>query len=393
MSNDKLNIHNIVLALKSVFPEEAKTVNLHEPQFNGNEWSYVKECLDSGWVSSVGEFVDRFEEQLADYIGVKRAIVVVNGTAALHVSLKLVGVRENDEVLIPTLTFIATANAVVYCGAIPHFIDSEERTLGLDPFKLENYLKEIAEIKSGECFNRKTGRRIKAVIPMHTFGHPVDLDPLVDICKYFHLELVEDAAESLGSFYKGKHTGNWGRLSVLSFNGNKIITTGGGGAILTNDIELGKLAKHLTTTAKIPHEWKLEHDAVGYNYRLPNINAALGCAQLEQLPVFLEKKRLLARRYRDVFAEVHGVRLFQEPEFATSNYWLNVLLLDEKYYYERDVLLGATNNNGIKTRPTWTLMHKLSIFTQCPRMDLSIAEGLERRIINIPSSAFLGGRL
>src|SRR3990170_3997386 len=244
MSNDKLNIHNIVLALKSVFPEEAKTVNLHEPQFNGNEWSYVKECLDSGWVSSVGEFVDRFEEQLADYIGVKRAIVVVNGTAALHVSLKLVGVRENDEVLIPTLTFIATANAVVYCGAIPHFIDSEERTLGLDPFKLENYLKEIAEIKSGECFNRKTGRRIKAVIPMHTFGHPVDLDPLVDICKYFHLELVEDAAESLGSFYKGKHTGNWGRLSVLSFNGNKIITTGGGGAILTNDIELGKLAKH-----------------------------------------------------------------------------------------------------------------------------------------------------
>lgn len=387
----KLDINNIISVLKSVLPENVGKINLHEPKFNGNEWCYLKECLDSGWVSSVGKFVDQFEKQLAEYTGVKKAVAVVNGTAALHIALKLVGVKDNDEVLIPALTFIATANAVTYCGAFPHFVDSEERTLGVSSSKLELYLKEITEIKFGECFNKKTGRRIKAVVPMHTFGHPVDLEPLVDVCDHFKLELVEDAAESLGSFYKARHTGNWGKLSILSFNGNKIVTTGGGGAILTNDVELGNIAKHITTTAKIPHKWKFEHDMVGYNYRLPNINAALGCAQLEQLPQFLEKKRRLAEQYANAFANIQGIKFFKEPEFAKSNYWLNAVLLDEQYASQRDAVLEATNDNGIMTRPAWKLMPKLPMFRLCPQMDLTIAESLERRIINIPSSACLGG--
>lgn len=385
-----LNIHDVVDALKTVLPYDGNFIGLHKPQFNGNEWAYIKECLDTGWVSSAGKFVDRFEEQLAEYTGVKRAVAVVNGTAALHISLKLAGVRENDEVLIPTLTFVAVANAVTYCNAIPHFVDSEESTLGLDPLKLEGYLKEIAEVGSNGYFNKKTGRCIKAVVPMHTFGHPVDLDPLVDLCGRFKLEMIEDAAESLGSLYKGRHTGNWGRLSALSFNGNKVVTTGGGGAIITNDEELGKLAKHLTTTAKVPHRWAFYHDMAGYNYRLPNINAALGCAQLERLPAFLEKKRALAHRYQEVFAKIDGIRFFKEPEFAQSNYWLNVLLIDDKYINERDALLEITNNSGIMTRPAWTLMHKLPMFAHCPHMDLTVAESLEKRLVNIPSSPFLG---
>lgn len=381
---------DILQALKEVLPSGHAFISLHEPKFSGNEWSYVKECLDTGWVSSVGKFVDRLEEQLAEYTGVRRAVAVVNGTAALHICLKLAGVGQNDEVLIPALTFVATANAVSYCGAIPHFVDSEEMTLGLDPHKLKTYLQEMVEVRTDGCYNKQTGRYIKAVVPMHAFGHPVDLDPLVEVCGQFKLALIEDAAESLGSYYKGKHTGNLGRLSALSFNGNKVITTGGGGAILTNDEDLGKLAKHITTTAKVPHKWAFNHDMIGYNYRMPNINAALGCAQLEQLPDFLEKKRTLANRYMEAFKGIKGVRIFKEPGFAQSNYWLNVFLLDESYAGERDNLLDLTNSNGIMTRPVWTLMHKLPMFNGCPRMDLSVAENLERRLINIPSSAVLG---
>lgn len=393
MQSDRLLHENflkgVLDALGKVLPAGQPTV-LHEPLFAGNEWAYVKECLDTGWVSSVGKFVDRFEQQLADYTGAKRAVAVVNGTAALHVCLRLVGVERGDEVLIPTLTFIATANAVSYCGAIPHFVDSEEKTLGLDPAKLADYLGEIAEMRPQGCFNKATGRRIKAVVPMHTFGHPVDLDPLAELCDRYRIELVEDAAESLGSYYKGRHTGNRGKVSALSFNGNKVITTGGGGAILTNDEELGKFAKHLTTTAKVPHKWLFVHDQVGYNYRLPNINAALGCAQLEQLPGFIESKRKLVQSYRRAFEGVPGVRFFTEPDFAQSNYWLNVLLLDQADLAQRDALLEATNQLGIMTRPAWTLMHKLSMFAECPRMDLSVAGNLESRLINIPSSATLG---
>jgi perosamine synthetase len=363
---------------------------LHEPCFHGNEWMYVKECLDSGWVSSVGKFVDRFEEDLAMYTGAKRAIAVVNGTAALHVCLLLAGVAPGDEVLIPALTFIATANAVSYCGAIPHFIDSEERTLGVDPNGLAAYLAIICELRPEGSYNRQTGRRIKALVPMHTFGHPVDLDPLLEICREYRIELIEDAAESLGSSYKGRHTGTFGRLAALSFNGNKILTTGGGGAILTNDEELGKLAKHLTTTAKVANRWEFNHDMIGYNYRLPNINAALGCAQLEQLPGFLKCKRELAESYRRAFTGVKGVRFFTEPAHAQSNYWLNTLILEEVNSGQRDELLEITNDAGIMTRPAWTLMHKLPMFADCPKMNLPVAESLERRLINIPSSAMLG---
>ncbi|MCL6479862.1 MAG: LegC family aminotransferase [Peptococcaceae bacterium] len=390
MKKSGFDIQRIVQAIKSVLPADGESISLHEPLFAGNEWLYVKECLDTGWVSSVGKFVDLFEERIAEYTGVKRAVAVVNGTAALHICLKLAGVMPGDEVLVPALTFVATANAVTYCGAVPHFVDSEEKTLGIDPYKLDKYLQETAEIRTEGCYNRQTGRRIRAVVPMHTFGHPVDLDRLVEVCRRYGLELVEDAAESLGSYYKGRHTGNWGKVSALSFNGNKIVTTGGGGAILTNDERLGRLAKHITTTARVPHGWAFYHDMVGYNYRLPNINAALGCAQLEQLPAFLEKKRRLAERYNKVFSGIEGVSFFTEPEFARSNYWLNVLLLDDKYSGERDNLLEQANAAGIRTRPAWVLMHKLHIYRDCPKMELSTAENLERRIINLPSSAFLG---
>lgn len=382
-------LNSIVDTLRGVLRAEGQFISLHEPCFGGNEWAYVKECLDTGWVSSVGAYVDRLERDLAAYTGAKRAVAVVNGTAALHICLLLSDVAPGDEVLIPALTFIATANAVAYCGAVPHFVDSEERTLGLDPVRLAGYLTEIAEIRPDGCYNRATGRRIKAVVPMHTFGHPVDLDALAELCDWLRIELVEDAAESLGSLYRGRHTGNWGRLSAVSFNGNKIITTGGGGAILTNDEALAARAKHLTTTAKVPHRWEFNHDQVGYNYRLPNLNAALGCAQLEQLPVFLAQKRRLAERYAGAFEGQRGFRFFREPEFARSNYWLNALLLDEGFAGERDSLLALANDAGIMTRPAWTLMHRLPMFASCPRMDLAVAESLAGRLINIPSSAML----
>jgi len=380
----------IVSILNDIRPEKKDFLPLHEPTFQGNEWNYVKECIDTGWVSSVGKYVDQFESMLQEYIGVKKAIAVVNGTAALHISLLLAGVEKEDEVLIPTFTFIATANAVTYCGAIPHFVDSDMDTLGLDPKKLAFYLQEIADVKPEGCFNKQTGRRIKAVVPMHTFGHPVDLDRLLEVCESFNLVLVEDAAESLGSMYKGKHTGNWGKVSALSFNGNKVVTTGGGGAILTNDEQLGKLAKHLTTTAKQPHKWAFVHDQVGFNYRMPNINAALGCAQLEMLPSLIEQKRALAKIYQHALQHVQGVQFITEPREAHSNYWLHAILLDQENVAVRDDILEKTNQQGLMTRPVWSLLHKAQMFIDSPKMDLSVAESLEKRIINIPSSPYLG---
>jgi aminotransferase in exopolysaccharide biosynthesis len=365
-------------------------VALHEPSFTGNEWQYLKECLDSTFVSSVGKFVDRFEADLAAFTGAKRAVAVVNGTAALHIALKLAGVGAGDEVLMPALTFVATANAVSYCGATPHFIDSEVGFLGVDAGKLREYLRTHSEQRAGACVNRDTGRVIRALVPMHTFGHPVDLDGLLAVAHDFNLALIEDAAESLGSYYHGRHTGTFGQMGTLSFNGNKTITTGGGGAILTNDIELARHAKHLTTTAKLPHAWEYRHDEIGYNYRLPNLNAALGCAQLEQLPAMLAAKRELYHRYQKAFSAVQGASLVAEPDQCRSNYWLQTLLLSPECAGERDGLLKATNDAGFMTRPVWVLMHELPQFRDCPRMDLFCAQSLSQRLINIPSSAALG---
>lgn len=362
---------------------------LHEPRFSGNEGAYLRECLDSTFVSSVGKFVDRFEQDLSAFTGAKYAVAVVNGTAALHIALKLSGVATGDEVLIPALTFVATANAVTYAGAVPHFVDSEERTLGIDAAQLRDYLSRHTEMHSGQCVNRTTGRVLRAMVPMHAFGHPSDLDQLLSVARDFHLVLVEDAAESLGSYYRGRHTGTFGLMGTLSFNGNKTITTGGGGAILTNDQGLAQHAKHLTTTAKIPHAWEYCHDEIGYNYRMPNLNAALGCAQLEQLPSLLAAKRSLYARYQDAFAAVTGIRLMAEPEHCQSNYWLQTLLLDDSCLNERDAILQATNAEGLMTRPAWELLPHLAPFAGCPRMDLPCAENLSRRLINIPSSASL----
>jgi perosamine synthetase len=385
------DIATIVNAIRSVLPDDGSAVALHEPEFAGNEWDYVKECLDTRWVSSVGRFVDRFERDLADVLGVRRAVAVVNGTAALHICLLLAGVSRGDEVVIPTLTFVATANAVTYVGAIPHLADSADSSLGLDPKKLNEHLEDIAEVRSGVCMNRVTNRRIVAVVPVHTFGHPVDLETLKEVCERWHLVMIEDAAESLGSTYRGVHCGNYGRISAISFNGNKIATTGGGGAIVTNDSALGEIAKHITTTARVKHQWEFLHDRVGFNYRMPNINAALGCAQLEQLPRFLERKRALAEAYAAAFAAVKGVQFVEEPAFARSNYWLNAIRLDEAFAAHRDEVLMRTNDCGVSTRPAWTLMHRLPMYEPSPRMDLSTSERIAATLINLPSSAYLAG--
>lgn len=364
-------------------------VALHEPTFKGNEWAYLKECLDSTFVSSVGPFVDRFENELAEFTGAKHAIAVVNGTAALHVALRLAGAGPGTEVLVPTLTFVATAAAVTYSGATPHFVEAEAATLGIDAAALRAYLTSATEMRDGRCVNRATGRRIAALVPMHTFGHPSDIEGLLAVARDFSLVLVEDAAESLGSTIGGRHCGTFGLMGTLSFNGNKTITTGGGGAILTNDSALAKRLKHLTTTAKVPHRWAFTHDEIGYNYRLPNLNAALGCAQLEQLPGFIERKRALFDRYEAAFAGVRGVRLVKEPAGSRSNYWLQTLVLDEAMAAERDAILAATNDAGVMTRPAWTLMHQMDPYGGAPHMTMPVAESLAERVINIPSSSHL----
>ena len=386
MSQDSTFAQDIVACLQQALGHPEKPVALHEPWFGGNEWTYVKECLDTGWVSSVGRFVDRFEDDLRNTTGAAHVVAVVNGTAALHVCLMLAGVKSGDEVLMSSLTFVATANAVSYCGAVPHFVDVDEETLGICPDRLAQYLERIALVRDGQCINRETGKVIRAMVPMHTFGHPVRLRELDALASQYKLVLIEDAAESLGSCYHGRHTGTTGRLSALSFNGNKIATTGGGGAVLIMDPELGKLAKHLTTTAKIPHRWRFEHDMVAYNYRLPNINAAVGCAQFESLRGAVARKRELFSRYQFALSPLNGLRLMREPAGCASNYWLQTLILDESMAHLQDTILAATNDAGLMTRPAWTPMHQLPHFAACPRDGLPVTESLTRRIINIPSS-------
>lgn len=367
-------------------------IPLHEPTFDALELGYVTDCIQSGWVSSVGKYVDQFERDLADYVGVRRAVAVVNGTAALHIALKLAGVGANDEVLMPALTFVATANAISYLQAVPHFVDVSERTLGMDPAKLVEHIRKIGEWRDGCLVNKQTGRIIRAILPMHTFGHPVELDALLDICKQYGFVMVEDAAESLGSYYKGKHTGGFGLVGALSFNGNKIITTGGGGAIVTDNVQLADYAKHITTTAKIPHRWEYQHDEAGYNYRMPNINAALGCAQLEKLPEFLSSKRALTEKYHSLFHKVEGVNLFLEQPHNSSNYWLQTLLLDEQLY-DRDKVLEQLHAEGVMARPIWTPLDELVPYADCPKADLSVTRRLKRQIINIPSTPLKGGSI
>jgi len=362
---------------------------LHEPTFTGNEMKYVEDCINSTYVSSVGKYVDQFELDLAKYTGAKYAISVVNGTAALHLALKLAGVAQNDEVLVQAFTFVASANAIAYCGAIPHFVDIENRNLGIDPIKLESYLAEITEKSNGVTSNKKTGRIIKAMVIMHTFGHPSKLDELVEIGKKFNLIIVEDAAESIGSFYKNKHTGTTGLFGTLSFNGNKTITTGGGGAILTNNLDLAKHAKHLSTTAKIPHEWAFKHDEIGFNYRMPNINAALGCAQLEKLPEKLEKKEKLFYKYRSEFSKIDGISIFEKSSECESNYWLQTLILDLPNLMLRDEILESLNSAGFMSRPSWDLINTLKPYISNPSMDLETSNKLFESLINIPSSSNL----
>ena len=362
------------------------TVALHEPSFNGNEIAYLTECINSTYVSSVGKFVDRFEKELAEYTGAKYVVAVVNGTAALHIALKLAGVLPGDEVLIPALTFVATANSVIYCNATPHFVDSEELTLGIDSNKLREYLKANTEQVSNECININTGKIIRAIVPMHTFGHPSDLEGLLSVAHDFNIAMVEDAAEALGSYYGGQHVGTFGKLGTLSFNGNKTITTGGGGAIVTDDESIARHAKHLVNTAKLPHAWEFNHNEVGFNYRMPNLNAALGCAQLEQLPAKLNFKRELFYKYQRAFEEVEEINLFAEPVKSKSNYWLQTLLLKKGDFSKRDSILASTNAAGLMTRPAWMLINKLEPFKIYQSMELNCALSLEKRIINIPSS-------
>lgn len=364
-------------------------VLLHRPYIPASAWDYIKECLDTGWVSSAGSYVSRFEETLAASVGCRRAVATVNGTAALEICFRLMGVTAGDEVIMPALTFVATANAAAHLGAQPHFVDVDTVSLSLCPVALEQHLAKVADVQDGQTINRETGRRIAAVCVMHCFGHPADLDELVAVCSKYGIPLIEDAAESLGSLYKGVHTGRAGAIAAVSFNGNKILTTGGGGAILTDDDALADRAKHITTTAKTPHAWEFHHDEVGWNYRMPNINAALGVAQLEQLEVMLDSKRRLQQRYQDEFASVSGVQLLQEPGYARSNYWLNCMILDESLVDSRDALLEALNAANFQCRPLWQPMHRLPMYRDCPRAGLANTESLVARCINIPSSADL----
>lgn len=359
-------------------------IPLHAPHFSGNEKKYLEECIDNTFVSSVGKFVDRFEDMVKTYTNAQRAVVCVNGTNALYLALVLVGVERGEEVLTQALTFVATANAISYSGATPVFIDVDKDTMGLSPDKVKDWLTKNTEMRAGICYNKRTGRRVKACVPMHTFGHPAKIDLLANICKEYNIELVEDAAESLGSFYKGQHTGTFGKIGILSFNGNKTITTGGGGMLLFQDQKLGDYAKHITTQAKIPHQWEFVHDHIGYNYRMPNINAALGCAQMEYLDMMLANKRDTAAMYKEYFQKINDIFFFEEPKESISNYWLNAILLKNKE--SRNKFLEHTNSNGIMTRPIWALMNKLPMFKDCETDDLTNTMWFEERVVNIPSS-------
>jgi perosamine synthetase len=377
----------VTAAVRHAIGPHEGLVPLHAPTLAGNAWDYVRQCIDTGWISSAGAFVTQFEQKITELTGAAHAVATVNGTAALHIALMLVGVEAGDEVICPSLTFVATANAIAYLGAVPHFVDVEPDHLGIDIPRVAAHLGRTIERRDGACFNRRTGRRIAAIVPMHTFGHPVDLDALVELAGGYDLPIVEDAAESLGSLYHDRHTGTFGRVGILSFNGNKIISTGGGGMIITDDDALSAQARHLTTTAKAPHAWEYFHDRVGYNYRLPNINAALGVAQLEQLPDLLSRKHRLAQRYAKVFADTPGVRFIADTPRTRPNHWLNAIVLDEPE--ARDAVLAALAEAQFQARPVWQPMHQLPMYDQCPGMDLGTTEAMARRVINLPSSAHL----
>ena len=403
------NYKSTIDFIKSVYGNKEFTP-LAVPVFAGNEKEYLNECIDTTFVSSVGKFVDRFEEDMAKYTGAKKAVVCVSGTNALHMSLMLAGVERDDEVLTQALTFIATCNALSYIGAHPVFLDVDKTTMGLSPDAMKEWLQANAEIRDNKtatkidiqshteystlqyplepdtkaCYNKTTGRRIKACVPMHTFGHPVRIEEIANLCKEWHIELVEDAAESIGSLYKGQHTGTFGRIGAISFNGNKTITTGGGGMLLFNDEELGKYAKHITTQAKVPHRWEFRHDHIGYNYRMPNINAALGCAQLENLDKYVASKRKVAAEYIEYFKNVDGIDFFAEPENTFSNYWLSAVVLKDKE--SQLAFLQETNDNGVMTRPIWELMNRLPMFENCQNDGLKNTIYFADRVVNIPSS-------
>jgi perosamine synthetase len=373
----------ITNTIRSLFNEEDNFIPLHVPHFSGNEKKYVNQCIDSTFVSSVGKFVDDFELELAKYTGASKCVVCVNGTNAIHLSLVLADVTDQDEVITQPLTFIATVNAISYTGAIPIFVDVDRDTMGMSPYSLKDFLKYNTENRNGKTYNKKTGKVIKACVPMHTFGHSCRIEEIRHICDNYNIVLIEDAAEGLGSFYKDKHLGTFGHMGVFSFNGNKTMTTGGGGAIITDNIELARRAKHLSTQAKIPHKWKYEHDFIGYNYRMPNINAAIGLAQLENITYILEQKRKLTYAYRDFFQEVN-LRFFTERAEEKCNYWLNAVIFDNKD--EQQAFLSYTNESGVMTRPIWELVCDMPMFADCQKTDLGNSKWLADRVVNIPSS-------
>lgn len=382
--------HDIVEMIRNHYDAKSgERVMLHAPTFAGNEKKYLNECIDTTFVSSVGAFVDRFEKEVAEFTGAKRAVVCVSGTNALHMALMLVGVKRGDEVITQSVSFIATCNAISYLGATPVFVDVDRDTMGMSPAALRGWLESNTYWDQQKVLrNKLTGAKIAACVPMHTFGHPCRIDEIAEICKEFGIELVEDAAESIGSTYKGKHTGTFGKVAALSFNGNKTITTGGGGMLLFQDEEMADHAKHLTTQAKMPSRWEFIHDEIGYNYRMPNINAALGCAQLEQIHEFLESKRATAAKYADFFKDNPGGVTFKiEPEDSQSNYWLNAIEFPDKE--SRDIFLEYSNDNGVMTRPIWELMTKLPMFKDCQHDDQMNSEWLADRIVNIPSSVII----
>lgn len=375
----------IIDFIKSLYPNE-NPVPLHAPRFVGNEKKYVLDAIDSTFVSSVGKYVDRFEEMICEITGAKYSIATVNGTCALHIALKLTGVLPGDEVITQPLSFVATANAIAHCEANPIFLDVERGTLGLDPIALRRFLQNHASVKGNACYNKITGNRIAACVPMHTFGHPCRISEIADICELYSISLIEDAAESLGSTYKQKHTGTFGLFGIYSFNGNKTVTCGGGGAVVTNDEALAKKAKHITTTAKVPHPYEYVHDMIGYNYRLPNLNAAVACAQLEQLNTFIKKKRELAKLYQEFFRSLK-IPFIEEPVNTRSNYWLNAVIMPDRK--TRDEFLKATNGAGVMTRPIWRLLNKLDIYKSCQTDALENAQWLEDQVVNIPSSVIV----
>ena len=389
---DRTPVRQFVDSLDKILGASPRPIALHEPELGDAERRAVADCVASGWVSSAGKYVDEFEARIVAFTGAKHAIVVSSGTAALHAALLVAGVKPGDEVLVPTLTFVATANAVAHCGAIPHFVDSSVDTLGVCPDALDRYLRDGLEPSAGGFRNRKTGRRVAAIVPMHTFGHPVHMERLLDVANRYCIAVAEDAAESLGSWIGDRHTGTFGLMGTLSFNGNKIVTTGGGGAILTNDAEIAQRLRTLTTTGKRPHRWEFFHDQVSYNYRMPNLNAALGCAQFDKLPDILERKRALAGSYIRIFERFGAGHCVAEPAGTRSNYWLNTLMLAKPDRALRDAMLEAAYGAGFHCRPAWELMHRLPMFAESPRAPLTVAEQLADSIINLPSSPKLAGR-